>query len=99
MARHDAHRADDFDGYLLDCQANLLDHMETRFVVPLLPETRVAKFAARLNPVFEINGRRFVMATQGAATVQVRELGPVAVSLVDEHDKIVAALDMLITGY
>jgi toxin CcdB len=99
MARHDVHRADGLDGYLLDCQADLLNHMKTRFVVPLLAEARVAKSAERLNPVFEIEGQRFVMATQGAATVDIRELGPIVASLTDEHDRIMAALDMLLIGY
>ncbi|RHW16482.1 plasmid maintenance protein CcdB [Sphingomonas gilva] len=98
MAQHDVHRGDAFEGYLLNCQSDLLDHMKTRFVVPLLPESRVAKFAERLNPVFEIDGRRFIMATQGAATVTARELGPVVASLGNEHERIMGALDMLLTG-
>jgi hypothetical protein len=39
------------------------------------------------------------MTTQGAATVDIRELGPIVASLTDEHDRIMAALDMLLIGY
>ena len=37
MARFDVHRRRDAAGYLLDCQADLLSDLTTRFVVPLLP--------------------------------------------------------------
>ena len=36
MARFSAHRLSD-GSWVLDCQADLLDHLTTRFVVPLIP--------------------------------------------------------------
>ena len=83
---------------LLDCQADLLAHLNSRFVVPLLPQADAPKPAKRLNPLFEIDGQPFVMLTQFAAAVHVRELGPVVTSLATDDTAIINALDMLLTG-
>jgi len=96
MARFDVYHCP--GAYLLDCQANVLDFLATRFVVPLIPADQTP-CAARLNPVFSVQGESVVMATQLASAVPVRELGPWVASLADEHDRIMNALDMLMTGY
>ncbi|MFN3591725.1 MAG: CcdB family protein, partial [Thermaurantiacus sp.] len=76
MARLDVHvRADGAPGYLLDCQADLLSHLNTRLVVPLLPLDAAPKPADRLNPVFDIAGTAHVMVTQFAAAVLAKEMG------------------------
>lgn len=99
MARLDVHaRADGGAGYLLDVQADLLSALATRFVVPLLPLDQAPAPAARLNPVFDIAGKRHVMVTQFAAAVHVRELGDRVASLSGAHETVTAALDLLITG-
>ena len=97
MARYDVFNGADV--LLLDCQSNLLSHLNTRFVVPLLPEAAAPKPARRLNPIFTIAGTRYVMVTQFAATVPVRELGPKLTSLIGDDVAIGNALDMLISGY
>jgi hypothetical protein len=38
------------------------------------------------------------MATHWAASIATRELGPRIASLAHEHDRIMSALDMLLTG-
>ena len=86
-------------GLLLDCQADLLSGLNTRFVVPLLPEREAPRPAARLNPLFEIDGQRLVMATQFCAAIPARELGERVGSLADHQDDIIDALDMLISGF
>ncbi len=86
-------------GYLLDVQANLLDRLETRVVVPLFPEQEAPPPMAALNPVFEIQGQRHVMMTQSIATLRRRDLGKVILSLDDQHQRIMNALDMLLSGY
>jgi toxin CcdB len=85
-------------GIVLDCQADILEMLATRFVVPLLPVDQAPRPADRLNPVFELGGERFVMATQFAAAVDRRELGRVVASLEGQHHAIMNALDMLLTG-
>ena len=39
------------------------------------------------------------MATHLIAAVPVRELGPTIASLIQQHEQIMAAIDMLVTGY
>lgn len=84
---------------MLDVQADLLDRLNTRLVVPLMPVDDAPPLMARLNPVFEVEERRVAMVTQFAATVPVRQLGERVVSLVEQQDAIGAALDMLVTGF
>ena len=51
--------------FLLDVQAPLLEPLATRIVVPLCKLDAVGgKPAERLNPQFEIEGRKLVMLTQ-----------------------------------
>lgn len=97
MAQFDVH-VDSGGGLLLDCQANLLSHLNTRLVVPLLPIDAAPKPAGRLNPLFDIDGKSHVMVTQYAAAIEVRELGLKAASLADQGRGIINALDVLLTG-
>ena len=97
MARFDVHSYDG-EGYLLDCQADVLGDFETRFVIPLLP-AEGARHATRLHPLFEIDGRSFVMVTHLAGAIPIRDLGQRVISLREEHDRIMNGLDMLLTGY
>ena len=87
------------DGYVLDVQADLLSHLATRTVVPLLREDRAPKPIHDLNPVFEIHGERHVMVTQAIASVPGHELKRALASLAEQHDRVVRALDTLLTGF
>jgi toxin CcdB len=99
MAKYDLYQQRTGGFPVLDCQADLLSDLNTRLVVPLLPVSETPKPAARLNPIFHVDGKRMVMVTQFAASVPVRELGQVVQSLDAESDAINAALDMLIVGF
>jgi toxin CcdB len=99
MARFDIFALRDEAGFLLDCQTDLLTDLNTRFVVPLLPEAEAPRPAARLNPVFDIRGQRMVMVTQFAATAGAKELGEPIASLRERQEEILDALDMLISGF
>jgi toxin CcdB len=96
MARHDVYRG--AGAYLLDCQSDYLGRLDTRFVVPLLPEGDVPQ-VFRLNPTFSIEGERVVMATQLGSSVPAATLRDRVDSLADHHDVIMNAFDMLLTGY
>lgn len=99
MARFDVYRGTGGADLLLDCQSDLLRDLNTRFVVPLqLPENAPLP-ARRLNPVFEIEGRSYVMVTQFAAAIALRECGRFVVSLAAEGTAIINAVDMLISGF
>ena len=101
MARLDVHpmpgRAP--AGYVLNVQADLLAHLATRIVVPLLPEDAAPKPISELNPIFEIGGKRHVMITQAIASVPARELKRAVASLVQEHERVTRALDTLLIGF
>lgn len=99
MAKFDYYERRNGPGFLLDCQADLLSGLNTRFVVPLLPLDEAPRPAARLNPVFELQGTRHAMVTQFAAAVLVKELGDCAGSLAAEQDRIIDAVDMLLSGF
>ena len=99
MARYDLHRLHEQAGYLLDVQTDLIDRLQTRVVVPLLPTGSTPPPVRRLNPVFDIGGIRYVMATPLLAAVPVTELEPSQANLSMHHDQIVAALDMLFQGF
>ena len=99
MARFLIYRNPDAEGYLLDVQANILDHLNTRVVVPLLPLAAAPRPAATLNPVFNIAGNAMVMATQFMAAVPTSLLKLPAGSLESSRDEITAAMDFLLQGF
>ena len=87
------------DGYLLDVQSDLLDDLNVRAVVPLLPQDGAPVAASRLNPVFEIEGAAHVMMTQYIAAVPPAILKAPLGDLWPKADPITAALDMLFHGF
>ena len=99
MAQFDVHQLRPDCDLVVDCQSDLLDHLPRRFVIPLLPEHGSGlKSLGRLTPVFEINGERLVLAPPLAGSAPVKELGRPIASLAGERDRIIAAVDALMTG-
>ena len=98
MAQFDVYRNAFGSGLLLDCQAELLSHLNTRLVVPLLRPEQAPKPAGRLNPSFDIDGEPYLMVTQYAGALERRELGPKVASLAAREHEIMNALDFLLTG-
>ena len=86
-------------GYVVDIQADLLSHLLSRIVVPLVPLSKAPRPIAELNPVFEIEGELYVLLTQALASIPRRELKRVVSSLRAHHDQITRSLDILLTGY
>ncbi|MGA7749993.1 MAG: CcdB family protein [Gallionella sp.] len=84
--------------YLLDVQADLLDTLATRVVVPLILAEEMGLAAKHLNPQFKIKGVAVVMSTAELAGVPNRSLGDKVTSLKNKRDEIIAALDLLFTG-
>jgi toxin CcdB len=83
---------------VVNCQSDLLDRLDTRFIVPLVERSEAPPIAHRLNPIFDIDGTEYVMLTQTAAAVRTRELGAVVGSLAERSFEITGALDVLISG-
>ncbi len=99
MARFTVYRNPDGNGYLLDLQADINGHFSTRVVAPLLPLRDIADYAKTLNPLFEIDGERVVMVTQGMAAVPLSILRHPVTSLEPMRAEIVAAIDLLFQGF
>jgi toxin CcdB len=85
---------------LLDVQAELLEGLGTRVVIPLAPATPGSRRASlqTLTPVCTVDGKDYVAVTPQLAGIAAKELGPPIASLADQRHDFVAALDLLITG-
>ena len=99
MARFSVYKNTDSTGYLLDIQSDILSGLNTRAVVPLVHINNAPKRPTYLNPVFEINDEHLVMLTQFVAAIPESELTERVTDLNDFHSEILAALDMLFTGF
>lgn len=99
MARFDVFPNPEGRGFLLDVPANLLDGLNTRIVVPLMPASAAPLPARRLNPVFDIEAEPHVMVTQFMAAVPLALLRAPVASLVGRDAEIGNALDMLFVGF
>ncbi|MBW8785608.1 MAG: CcdB family protein [Novosphingobium sp.] len=98
MPQFDVHRLARSSGLVVDCQSDLLSHIDSRFVVPLVRRGEAPPPARRLNPSFTIEGEEYVMLTQTAAAVRRSELGPVVGSMAHRSLDITSAIDVLIGG-
>ena len=104
MAQFDVYRnknqeSNDIMPFLLDIQADFLDQLLTRAVVPLALNTYVIKPIKILNPSFQIKHKAIVMLTQELAGIATDILGEKVTSLAKHRQEIIAALDFLITGF
>lgn len=99
MARFCVYEHKETGNLVLDIQANLLNNLNTRVVVPLLPVDEAPTGADRLNPVFNIEGEQYVMVTQFLSAVRNAEIGPEITNLYKQDTEIQNALDMLFSGF
>ena len=84
---------------LLDVQADLLERLATRMVVPLMARKRYgAKLISKLNPVCTLGGTEYVVLFQEMASIPATALGDRLHSLATRRAELVAALDLLFTG-
>ena len=98
MAKFDVHRAPD-GAMLLDCQSDLLQHLNTRLVVPLVLPGDGVEIERRLTPRLNVAGEEMLMLTHFAAAVPVATLGSTFASVENQEYIVSNALDMLISGY
>ncbi len=98
MARFDVFKSLD-GGLVVDFQADLLNHLQTRVVIPLLPAALEPVVAQRLNPSFMIDGMEYMLYPQFTAALSIREMGSHVASLSDRCIEIADAFNMLTGGY
>jgi toxin CcdB len=99
MSRFSVYPNPSAHGYLVDVQADVMSHFNTRVVIPLLPLDDAPKPASTLNPLFDIDGRQHSLVTQYMAAVPARLLQNAAFSVDHRRDDIVAAIDLLLQGF
>jgi toxin CcdB len=103
MARFDLHqnpsrRSRDRVPYLLDVQADMLADLATRLVAPLIPKSEHGPVAQRLNPVFKVGAKQYVMATAEMAAISRKDMGERVGSLSAHSTEILDAIDFLVSG-
>ena len=85
--------------FLVTLQSDLLVRsLDTVVVAPLEREVS-GTFVDRLNPRVEVEGQPFVLVAQELVTVRKSALGSARGSVAAERDSIIAALDLLFTGF
>lgn len=85
--------------YLLNVQSDLIEQTETRVAVPLFAVGRGRSLAmTSLTPVLDVAGRKYLLLTPLLAGVDTGRLGKPVADLSHERAKILAALDLLISG-
>lgn len=98
MARFDVCRLRD-GGLVLDVQADILDELRTRIIVPLLKRDDAPPPAKYLNPIFRVEGEEYVMKTEFLSAVDRSVLGQPTTNLAPYSAEITRALDMVFQGF
>ena len=104
MAQFDVHlnpgRHRDSIPFVVIVQSALYDDYRRRVVVPLVNKSLLAKVAnPRFNPTFRIKGQSVVLHPLEIVSVARENLGEWVDSLAEEGDKIIFALDELLTRW
>jgi toxin CcdB len=86
--------------FLLVVQADLLSGLATRVVVPLVDMASIGSLPiGGLMPVFEVESRIVVALIPEMAGISLADIGAVVSSAIGRRSDIIAALDLLITGF
>lgn len=86
--------------FLLDVQSDLLSELRTRVVIPLyLKSSLSGKLMTKLSPEVQVEGKKLVLMTPQLAGISVKDLGEPVGSLAEHRGEIIAALDLLFTGF
>lgn len=86
------------EGYVVDVQADLLESLRTRVVIPLLPRGAI-KVVRDLNPIVRVDDQEYAVMTQELSAVPRSDLRRKVGSLSDRRDEITRALDVLLTSF
>lgn len=80
--------------------SDLTGALDTRVVVPLAPvTTKAAKLLTVLMPTFDVDGRKYALCTPQQAGVPRNAIGTEIADLTPHRDEIIAALDLLTSGF
>lgn len=82
----------------LNVQSDLIDIVESRIVVPLIPKGQAGPLLTRLMPALPVAGKSMVMDTAQITSVPMQMLGRQVADLAGERSRIIEALDFLTHG-
>jgi len=86
--------------YIMDVQSSLLDGIETRLVIPLIPKVQLSEKPIRnLIPCITINNNEYYVLTPQLASINKKHLGKYVENCKNERNAIISSIDFLITGF
>ncbi len=84
--------------FVVVVQSGLFSAGDRRVVIPLaLRAALPGWFDPKLNPTFVVEGQEVVLSPLDIVSVDLRELGELVTSLRNNGDRIIAAIDWLLT--
>ncbi|MBK1838329.1 CcdB family protein [Azospirillum sp. YIM B02556] len=83
--------------YLVIVQSQRFDASARRVIAPLLLASKVRSTEPSLTPLFVIEGHDVILNPLQLASVLAGQLGEKVCSLADDSDRIIAAIDLLIS--
>lgn len=91
---------DSKDGYpyFVDVQTDLLDNLNSRVVIPLVPLKNAQEYPKNLCPSVIVNDKQYALMTHQIASVSSSFLDRKEGSLLLNREDIISALDFLLTG-
>nr|MBS0022470.1 CcdB family protein [Gammaproteobacteria bacterium] len=84
--------------FFVNIQNELLDSLNTRLVIPLVPSKLLSENITRLCPETQVQDKPFILLTHQITNVPVSALKQPCGSLAHLRSEIISALDFLVTG-
>jgi toxin CcdB len=86
--------------YIMDVQSSLLEALDTRLVIPLIPKAQLSERPINnLIPCIVVNKKEYYVLTPQLAAINKRNLGKIVENCKSERNAIVSSIDFLITGF
>lgn len=83
--------------YVVVVQSRRFDAARRRVVVPLVLASAAPAADPRLNPTFDVEGRRVVLNPLHMVSMAVDRMGELVTSLKEDGDRVIAAIDLLVS--
>jgi toxin CcdB len=83
--------------YVVSVQSGRFDLSRRRVVIPLVVQSELPSPDPRLHPVFNVEGSSVVLEPLQLVSVAVERLGERVGSLASDGDRIIAAIDLVIS--
>ncbi|BAI74296.1 hypothetical protein AZL_a07650 (plasmid) [Azospirillum sp. B510] len=102
MSQFDVHRNNgahrQTNPFVVVIQSRRFDGARSRVVIPMVDKRANPPIDPQLNPSFEIDGIPVVLHPLQTVSMRADQLGRKVCSLADDSDRIIAAIDLLISS-